>query len=453
MKAVRLWWVVILSALSVPALRVNAAPDKELAESFHGGPLLPAPAGLRTQIDFWKDIFATYSTRQVVIHDALYLDRIYEVLDFSPLAENGVSDAEIAAYKNEKVESEIERVRATLMRLHRGGFDPSQLSPEERRIWSLFAEVKEPSRFFDAAAEDRIRSQTGLRERFAAGVEVSRRYLPRMEAIFRRAGVPVQLTRLPLVESSFNVHAYSKAGAAGIWQFMPATARLYMRVTPRVDQRRDPIISTKAAAELLQANYEVLGAWPLAITAYNHGRAGMVRAVETVGSTDIIDIIQHYHGPAFKFASRNFYAEFVAALEVERHFADYFGELPAPPPDRVERAAASDDAGVGKLARASAADSTQINPAVARRGVKGKIRSSKARRNTSKVQYASRSKKAKHRAPRVAFVHHRVSRGQTLVAIAKRYGTTVAAIKRSNKLRRVSPLRAGQRLVIPTTPS
>jgi membrane-bound lytic murein transglycosylase D len=451
MKAVRLWWLVILSvALSVPALRVNAVPNKELAESPHGGPLLPAPAGLRTQIDFWKDIFATYSTRQVVIHDALSLDRIYEVLDFSPLAENGFSDAEIAAYKNEKVESDIERVRATLMRLHRGGFDPSELSPEERRIWSLFAEVKESSRFLDAAAEDRIRSQTGLRERFAVGVEVSRRYLPRMEAIFRRAGLPLELTRLPLVESSFNIHAYSKAGAAGIWQFMPATARLYMRVTPRVDQRRDPIISTKAAAELLRTNYEVLGTWPLAITAYNHGRAGMVRAVEAVGSTDITDIIHHYHGPAFKFASRNFYAEFLAALEVERHFADYFGELPARQPDRLESAAASNDAGVGKLVGASAADSVQINPAVARQVVNGKVRSAKARRRTSTVRSAHPSKGAKHRGPRVAVVRHHVSRGQTLVAIAKHYGTTVAAIKRSNKLRRVSHLRPGQHLVIPT---
>src|SRR5262245_20063059 len=135
-----------------------------------------------------------------------------------------------------------------------------------------------------------------------------------METIFEREGLPVALTRLPLVESCFNVRAYSKVGAAGIWQFMPSTGRYYLRIDNAVDERRDPVTATVAAATHLKGNYEVLHSWPLAITAYNYCRAGMANAVSTVGSSDIVDIIQHYHGPAFKFASRNFYAEFLAAL-------------------------------------------------------------------------------------------------------------------------------------------
>src|SRR6185436_15770401 len=77
----------------------------------------------------------------------------------------------------------------------------------------------------------------------------------------------------------------------------------------------------------LRENYDRLGAWPLALTAYNHGPAGVARAVREVGSTDIVRIIQEYNGPAFKFASRNFYPEFLAALDVERNHEKHFGEL------------------------------------------------------------------------------------------------------------------------------
>src|SRR4029453_7063103 len=97
--------------------------------------------------------------------------------------------------------------------------------------------------------------------------------------IFRDEGLPVELTRLPLIESCFDVEAYSKVGAAGIWQFMPATGRLYMEVSSSVDERRDPIPPPRAAARYLSRSYERLGNWPLAITSYNHGPNGMARAI------------------------------------------------------------------------------------------------------------------------------------------------------------------------------
>jgi membrane-bound lytic murein transglycosylase D len=160
-----------------------------------------------------------------------------------------------------------------------------------------------------------------------------------MERIFRAEGLPLELTRLPLVESCFDVEAYSKVGAAGIWQFMPATGRLYaMDVNDSVDERRDPIASTRAAARFLRHNYEALeDSWPLAITAYNHGPAGIRRAISATGTTDIGVIVGRYDGPAFGFASRNFYAEFLAALDVDRHREAWFGKLDVhqPEPTRV----------------------------------------------------------------------------------------------------------------------
>ncbi len=450
-----LFWVGMLGKpLPVTWARAAAAETAGEASPFS------VPHGLKTQVKFWKDIFATYSTREVVIHDSEHLNRIYEVIDFRPLAESGLSDAEIAAFAKTKVEREKERVRAILVRLHQLGPDPSELTDEERKIWALFHNVKEPSALLAAAAEDRIRAQAGLSDRFAAGVEISRRYLPAMESIFRREGLPEELTRLPLVESCFNVHAYSKVGAAGIWQFMPGTGRLYMQVDNAVDERRDPITSTEAAAQHLKRNYEVLGTWPLAITAYNHGRAGVARAVSQVGTTDIVEIIRRYHGPSFKFASRNFYAEFLAALEVERHFADYFGTLSPPPPLRAETVLVPDYVSFQTLARLTNTDPdmlAELNPALSREVVAGKLHVPRGYRarvpagaaDAFEVRYASLPAHQKFSRQRVAYVTHRVKRGQTLATIAKQYGVTIAAIQRRNNLRK-GRVRVGQSLVIPT---
>jgi membrane-bound lytic murein transglycosylase D len=100
-----------------------------------------------------------------------------------------------------------------------------------------------------------------------------------------------------------------------------------MRINNLVDERRDPLIASEAAVKFLKANYEQLGTWPLAITAYNHGPAGVAAAVEAVGTTDIAAVIKRYRGSRFGFASRNFYPEFLAALLVEKNFKDHFGSL------------------------------------------------------------------------------------------------------------------------------
>src|SRR5439155_792023 len=117
-------------------------------------------------------------------------------------------------------------------------------------------------------------------------------------------GFQVEGARLPHLESSFDLRAYSKAGAAGIWQFIPATGRRFMRVDALVDERRDPFASTRAAALYLREVHRLLNSWPLAITAYNHGPQGMARAVRQVGTTDIASIIRQYDGMAFGFAPR-----------------------------------------------------------------------------------------------------------------------------------------------------
>src|SRR5207245_9804611 len=95
--------------------------------------------------------------------------------------------------------------------------------------------------------------------------------------------------------------------------------------------RRHPSASTRAAARFLTRVHDMLDTWPLTITAYNHGPDGVARAVSEVGTADIATIVRDYHGKAFGFASRNFYVEFLAALELPRDHRTYFGDLHGDP--------------------------------------------------------------------------------------------------------------------------
>lgn len=440
---------------------------------------LPNPPALRSQVEFWKAIFARYRTTQVVVHDSENLDRIYSVLDFSAEKENLAGDL-LPAYIQIRVDQEKDRIRGLLLRLHQNGGRAEPWSAEQAKLAKLFEADPDPAKFLAAADPTRIRAQRGLREKFQEGVRISRRYLPEMERIFRAEGVPVEITRLPLVESTFNVRAYSKAGAAGIWQFIPATAKLFLRIDEQIDERREPIAATRAAAAFLRRNYERLGTWPLAITAYNHGPVGVQRAVEALGTRDIVEIVRRYRGPKFGFASRNFYAEFLAAVEVDRDYRQHFGELAFARPVAAREVVLREPvpfAALAQAARMPAEELAEWNLALTPTVVSGKLpvpagyelklpphraaefetryAAWRAQRRAA-AQLAQAKPRAKRgvagsaRAAEVAARRtHRVQRGQTLLSIARHYGTTVEKLQRKNRLRPGSPLRAGQVLVIP----
>ena len=177
---------------------------------------------------------------------------------------------------------------------------------------------------------DRVRVQRGMREEFRAGLLAARRFRPLVEAALTREDLPLDLAALPLVESSYNTQATSDVGAAGIWQIMPVTARSYLHgpTRRRLDEaRRDPARGTAMAARLLRELRNAFPSWPLALTAYNHGPGGVERARREVATDDLGVIVRRYQGPRFGFASRNFYAEFLAARHVAAHVADYFPDI------------------------------------------------------------------------------------------------------------------------------
>ncbi|MFN8642015.1 MAG: transglycosylase SLT domain-containing protein [Candidatus Binatia bacterium] len=427
------------------------------------------PPALRPQVEFWIGVFATYSRNQDVIHDTEHLDRVYSVIDLRDLAAEGASAGQIDGLMRAREDAEKARIRAMLYRLQADP-DPATLTAEELRLQGLFAADPSPTKYLDAASAERLRGQRGLRERFAQAIGIAHAYFPRMEEIFRRNGVPVEITRLPLIESTFNMKAYSKVGAAGVWQFMPGTARHFMRVDDVVDDRLDPLTATTAAATFMRQNHDKLGTWPLAIKAWNHGPAGMARAVRDTGTTDIATIIQTYKGPAFKFASRNFYPEFLAALHVERNHRKYFGDLPLHPPLREETVVLSTPMSITTAARCSGGDVwsvADLNPNLLPPVRTGRVaipagfalrvpagngddvrRCAASQPAMAAPRFAGVRAPQPRRAPTTSARVHRVQPGQTLAGIAARYGCTIDQIRRGNGLRNPT-VRAGQLLRIP----
>jgi len=289
------------------------------------------PPGISDEVNFWKDVYTKYDKSKVIFHDKKNLDIIYSVLDLSDFVfDEKLTDGEIYRRKQSRVGDERGRLIVLLKGME--GKDPESMSKEEIRIYQLYAGKPGRTKFKDAARSDRLRSQTGIKEKFTKGIQVSGRYLGEIEKIFAKYGIPLEVSRLAFVESMFNLEALSKVGASGIWQFMPSSGRLFMTIDQIVDERNDPILATHGAAKHLRRDYDVLQNWPLAINSYNSGRGRLARAVSKLGTTDIATIIKKYDGPGYAFASRNFYPAFLAALHSFENREELIGKIEMDPP-------------------------------------------------------------------------------------------------------------------------
>ncbi len=273
----------------------------------------PVPDNLKSNIEFWKIIYTKISIKTGILHDKEYPLIIYDTLYVGDLYGRRL-DSYTDQYKK-KIAQSIKKIRSTKR---------STWGVDERRLASLFRNY--PVNVLKGA-EKRIRFQLGQKERFLEGIIRSGALIDTICHILTTYNVPLRLAYLPHVESSFNIAAYSKAGAAGLWQFMPETGKQYLRINNTFDERLDPVLSTIAAARLLSKNYQYLKSWPLAITAYNYGLAGILRAVEKTGSRDLGIIMEKHESPTFRFASKNFYSCFIAASDIARNATHHFGKI------------------------------------------------------------------------------------------------------------------------------
>ena len=281
------------------------------------------PAELEPAVAFWTRIYTDVETTGGLVHDSRRLGVIYEKTQLPKGSRRS---------RERHTESRKRHYKQILLNLASG--KRSGLSTEQDRVLALFGPGVTNQELRQAAS--RLRFQLGQADKFRAGVIRSGAYIGHIRATLDELGLPMQIAALPHVESSYTPHAYSKVGAAGLWQFTRSTGRRFMRVDHVVDERLDPYRATVAAARLLEQNYRILQSWPLAITAYNHGASGMRRAKRKLGTEDIGKIVRNYRSRTFGFASRNFYVEFVAASRIAADPERYFGPLHLDSPQRFE---------------------------------------------------------------------------------------------------------------------
>lgn len=404
------------------------------------------PAELEPDIAFWRRIYTDVTTSGGLIHDDERLDVVYEELNFAP----GTSPAT----RIKRIEDAKKKIAAALRKL--GSGDTDSLSADEERVRDAWPKDTSRREFTDAI--DRVRFQLGQSDRFREGLVRSGTWMPGIIGTLDRMGLPHELAALPHVESSFNTYAYSKVGAAGMWQFMRSTGKRYLRIDRVIDERLDPYKATEAAASFLQQNYAVLDSWPLALTAYNHGTAGMRRAKEQLGTDNIVTIVRKYDSKTFGFASRNFYVAFLAALEIDSDPEKFFPGIARNAADNSQVMMVKDYLSMPSFAKSAGIDVAllkQLNPSLLPAVWSGskRVPSGFTLRLPSKLDLTAALKgmpATARAAAQTPDVSHRVERGETLSTIAAQYRVGVEALAELNQLRKPYRISAGQVLQLPS---
>jgi membrane-bound lytic murein transglycosylase D len=406
---------------------------------------LVRPAALEPDVNFWRRVYTEITTKEGFVHDDQRLDIVYETVRLSSAGDR--------AHRASAVDADERYVRA--LRAVAGG-KRTGLSTAEQRVVELWGPNLDKATLL--AASKRVRFQLGQADRFREGLIRSGAWEDYVRKTITEAGLPEEIAALPHVESSFNPAARSKVGAAGMWQFMDSTGRRFMRIDNVTDERLDPYKSTRAAALLMRQNYEVTRAWPLAITAYNHGASGMRRAVAQLGTDDIAVVVRKYKSRSFGFASRNFYVALLAAVDVDNEPDRYFGPLQRHPPDPSRVMTLPSYISASTLAESLGVDAdalARLNPSLkpvvwsgTKRIPQGFQLRIPASAGDPGVLLASLPADAWH-SSQTADLFHVVQRGETLSSIAPRYGARVSDLVAINGLSGRGLIRTGQKLILP----
>ncbi|HSQ13532.1 MAG TPA: transglycosylase SLT domain-containing protein, partial [Candidatus Deferrimicrobium sp.] len=293
---------------------------------------------------------------------------------------------------------------------------------------------------------------TTAKGHFQQMLERSGKYMPMIAKVLKQEGLPEDLGYLALLESEFIVNTTSPSGAVGLWQFVAGTAQRYgLRIDEWVDERRDPVKSTRAAAAYLKDLHEHYGRWYLATAAYNAGPGTISKAMKSSGAKDFWSLSQKAR---ISDETRNFVPKFVAIALIAKE-PEKYGVNPieyAAPLDyeEVELPWSMKLDTLAEMAESDAAAVRELNPSLLRNttppgegGFRVNLPVGK-----SAVYLAKADEKFKEKeAEAVQMVTHEVRKGETLLAIARHYGQEIRALMRFNGLT-TARLRVGQKLII-----
>ena len=288
------------------------------------------------------------------------------------------------------------------------------------------------------------------RDFFERSLARSGRYIPMMVNILQEEGLPEDLVYLSLIESGFSSQAISKAKAVGPWQFIRSTGLRYgLKINGWLDERRDPLKSTRAAAAYLKDLHLQFGQWFLAAAAYNAGERKVEKAISRSQTNDFWDLSEKKS--YLKAETRNYVPKFIAATLIagtpEKYgFGDIvyqtpleYDEVTLKSPLRLETAA--------KLAATTVKTLKELNPALLRAITPPHADGFVIRLPAGTGEKFSQSYEQLAESAKIKVIAHKVKKGETLVSIAKRYGQRTNDLMEMNNLktRRVQP---GQELIV-----
>jgi peptidoglycan lytic transglycosylase D len=291
--------------------------------------------------------------------------------------------------------------------------------------------------------------KTRGREVFQLWLDRSARYIPVMKNIFREKNLPEDLVYVAMIESGFNPYAVSWAKAVGPWQFMPATGKLYgLKIDWWIDERKDPIKSTYAAAEHLKDLHNLFGSWPLALASYNAGAGKVQRAVLRTRSDDFWDLKASRY---IRKETKNYVPKYMAATIIAKNPESYGFTVTNYEPFNFDEITIEESADLRLIARCAECtyeEIKELNPEL-RRWVtpphfdKYVLRIPAGKKEVFLANYAAVPPEQK-----IKWERHEVGRGETLSSLAKRYNTTPEAIRDINGLKK-NRLTPGKHLLIP----
>lgn len=454
-------FAVAVAGASATAAAHHLLPAHELQCSAN----FPCPAEIRPRVQFWIEVFRSWGQGVAVLHDPARPARVYAVIDTG----HGCNRPARARIKRER-ERVRKSLRAVATKIEAGR---KITNATERHLAALFP--ANSAREIRKAARD-IRCQSGVRDSFLRGLAGYETHRAMVTRILAENDLPAEIRYLPFVESSYNPAAYSKAGAAGIWQIMPKTARhLGLELSATLDERRDPEAATRAAAAYLKRADRSLGELarelrpgitraqlnPFIITSYNYGVTGMKRAMRKVGP-DFMRVLERYKSPRFQIAVKNFYASFLAARHVALNADKYFGDRRTPAPARevtvVLRHAVSIDT-VTSVFNLSEAQLKPLNRALTRfvwRGWRLLPAGYRLRLPARADNWRAARARLNALGPESMLSggdRYTVRRGDTACGIARALTVNCSELIRLNNLGREAVILVGQKLLIPGRPA
>jgi len=292
------------------------------------GQYFPCPDALRRRVDFWIDVYGRWRTNDAILHDAQRPHRVYKIIKGKACGTSG--NTQFIKEQKRQIRLRLERIAILIEQ------NKTITQAKDKHYLNMFPE-RSPAVLRRATRN--LRCQSGNKDGFRNALRRFGTYGPIVRRVLKDAGLHQDIQYLPFVESSYNPEAYSRVGAAGMWQIMPRTAReLGLELNATMDERLDPEAASWAAARYLKdskknltvaarskkANVSDSELTPFVITSYNYGVNGMRRAIKKLGP-DFLTVLNRYRTKKFRVAVKNFYAGFLAARHVAQNSKRFFG--------------------------------------------------------------------------------------------------------------------------------